>query len=69
MRVLKSFYGACETPSQNRTVRAVCSTEDQIVIEIKGEGLSDAYVALDVPTAIQLAKQLRTEINLAKDIS
>ena len=65
-RTEKHFLGRLNSPYQDHTIKSYCTRNNSIFIEIKsgdGNGLS---IYLDIDTAIQFAKQLRTEINIAK---
>jgi len=50
-------------------LKCFCSSEGEICIEIKDQGLIDeSCIILDVSTAIKFSKTLRTEINKAKEV-
>jgi len=79
-RTEKKFLGAVGSISEVDTINCWCSTDDCIVFQIERSDYLDAptsillsdvnysnrEIVLDISTAIQLSKQLRTVINLAK---
>ncbi|MFT5348335.1 MAG: hypothetical protein ACI9M3_001375 [Bacteroidia bacterium] len=81
-RTEKKFLGAVGSQSAVDTINCWCSTDDYIVLQIERSEqmtvpvsilLSDVNydkreIVLDISTAIQLSKQLRTVINLAKEL-
>lgn len=55
--------------SGTQELQCYCNHNNEIYIQIEdldAAAFNTQYVALDIPTAIKLAKVLRAEINLAK---
>ena len=65
-RTEKHFLGRLNSPYQDHTIKSYCTRNNSIFIEIKSGDGNGLALALDIATAIQFAKQLRTEINIAK---
>jgi len=62
------FYGTKESKTDRVNLECFATTDKDIYIEINTPGYLADFICLDIPTAIKLAKVLRNEINIAKEV-
>jgi hypothetical protein len=62
------FYGTEKSGTNRVELEAFCNTNGEIFIKIESEDCVPNYICLDIPTAIKFAKNIRTEINTAKEV-
>ena len=66
------FLGSEKSKTTEMELQCYDSSIDEIFISVKNTSIehdySEQFISLDISTAIKLAKTLRTQINLIKEI-
>lgn len=67
-RVELNFLGSVTGVTTEHKLQCFSNTDNEIYIDIDMNcGVQPSFITLDIPTAIKLAKTLRTHINIAKE--
>ena len=63
-----TFLGTQRSETQEHKLECYANSEDEIFLSIDIEDYPPSYICLDIATSIKLAKVLRSEINLIKEV-